>query len=337
MHKILTFLGLATIAIAYPQADLVTSLDEQPDISFGYYSGYVPVTGTSKSLHYVATLSQNDPTTDPIIIWFNGGPGCSSLIGLMQEIGPYVYNDGEYNLTRNDWAWNMFANVIFLENPAGVGFSLCLDQTECNFDDNLSGDDNLNVVLQLLQKFPEINTNDLYFAGESYAGIYIPYLAYRVDQYLTDNAQNPDVYKPNLKGFAVGNGVTNWLYDAQPATMETVYWFGIVSDSFYKGQKKDCDYSFYDFDYDLLSDECANYMDVLDGWTENLNIYDLLGKCWRDPQPTLSLYETDEQQQQPKKVSLFPMERYTRFAKLSRSKKTVLKSTNTGCGFEAPA
>ena len=99
----------------------------------------------------------------------------------MQEIGPYVYNDGEYTLTRNDWAWNNFANVIHLENPAGVGFSMCPNQAECDFDDNLSADDNLKAVLELLKLFPEINKNELYFAGESYAGVYIPYLAYRID------------------------------------------------------------------------------------------------------------------------------------------------------------
>jgi serine carboxypeptidase-like clade 2 len=59
-------------------------------------------------------------------------------------------------LTKNDWAWNNFANVFYIENPAGVGFSMCPNQAECNFDDNLSGDDNFIAVLQLLQLFPEI-------------------------------------------------------------------------------------------------------------------------------------------------------------------------------------
>ena len=260
MYKILTFVGLVAAAAAYPDADLVTSLDEQPDLSFGYYSGYINITGSSKRLHYVATLSQNDPTTDPIIIWFNGGPGCSSLIGLMQEIGPYVYNDGEYNLTKNDWAWNNFANVFHLENPAGVGFSVCPVQSECIFDDNNSGDDNLDAVLQLLQLFPEINKNDVYLAGESYAGVYIPYLAIRLDQYLTEKAGDATAYKPSFKGFAVGNGVTDWVYDAQPATSEMVYWFGIVPEDLYEKSKANCNYSYFDFIYENLSDECAGYV-----------------------------------------------------------------------------
>lgn len=45
------------------------------------YSGYLPVS-TTKALHYIFVESQNDPTTDPVVIWFNGGPGCSSLLGF---------------------------------------------------------------------------------------------------------------------------------------------------------------------------------------------------------------------------------------------------------------
>jgi len=148
-----------------------------------------------------------------------------------------------------------------LENPAGVGFSVCPVQSECIFDDNNSGDDNLDAVLQLLQLFPEINKNDVYLAGESYAGVYIPYLAIRLDQYLTEKAGDATVYKPSFKGFAVGNGVTDWVYDAQPATMEMVYWFGIVGEDLYEKQKANCNYSYFDFIYDSLSDECAGYVD----------------------------------------------------------------------------
>jgi carboxypeptidase C (cathepsin A) len=78
----LTFVGLAALATAYPTADKVDSLEQMPDLSFGMYSGYVAIPNTQKKLHYVATLSQNDPATDPIILWFNGGPGCSSMLGF---------------------------------------------------------------------------------------------------------------------------------------------------------------------------------------------------------------------------------------------------------------
>ena len=78
----LTVVGLVGLAMAYPDTDLVASLEQMDDISFGLYSGYIPLTGTQKKLHYVATLSRGNKLTDPIIIWFNGGPGCSSMLGF---------------------------------------------------------------------------------------------------------------------------------------------------------------------------------------------------------------------------------------------------------------
>ena len=91
----LIILGMvATITAALPTADLVSSLANFTDISFGMYSGYVPINNTQKEIHYIATLSMNDPTNDPVVIWFSGGPGCSSTLAFAYEIGPYVIDNG---------------------------------------------------------------------------------------------------------------------------------------------------------------------------------------------------------------------------------------------------
>lgn len=79
----LTMVGLVGLASAYPDADLVTELSEMPDLTFGLYSGYVDIDNTQKKLHYMGALSKKNPKTDPIIIWFNGGPGCSSMLGFL--------------------------------------------------------------------------------------------------------------------------------------------------------------------------------------------------------------------------------------------------------------
>lgn len=162
-----------------PQSpDLVQSLPEMPDLSFGLYSGMITITGTKKQLHYVAALSQGNWQTDPVILWFNGGPGCSSMIGWTQEHGPYVMEDGTQTFVKNDYSWNKKANVIYFDSPAGVGYSVCGDINECDFDDDNTADDNLNAFLTLMTvNLPQLQSNDLYLAGESYAGIYVPKLA----------------------------------------------------------------------------------------------------------------------------------------------------------------
>ena len=73
----------------------------------------------------------------------------------------------------------------------------------------------------------------MYLAGESYAGVYIPKLAERIDTYLTENENRTDVYKPNFKGFMVGNGVTDWKYDTTPAFIEMSMWHGLIKRDLY--------------------------------------------------------------------------------------------------------
>ena len=66
----------------------------------------------------------NDTANDPVVIWLNGGPGCSSLLGLFTENGPFIFDDGEYAIKPNPYPWNLRANLLYIESPAGVGFSV---------------------------------------------------------------------------------------------------------------------------------------------------------------------------------------------------------------------
>lgn len=137
------------------------------------------------------------------VIWLNGGPGCSSEDGALMEIGPYRVKDGSNGprLEYNDGAWDEFANVMFVDNPVGTGFSYV------NTDSYVSElPDMANQFVQFLEKwytlFPEYEHDDLYIAGESYAGQHIPYIAKAI---LDRNKAGPAHVWP-LKGMLIGNG-----------------------------------------------------------------------------------------------------------------------------------
>lgn len=120
---VLTLLVTMNMVAAKPEQYKFTRLPQAPsDMPSDSYSGYLEITPTKK-IHYVFVESQSDPTTDPLLVWFNGGPGCSSLFGFMQEHGPFKIDDGETEVKYNEYSWNRNASVLYLESPAGVGFS----------------------------------------------------------------------------------------------------------------------------------------------------------------------------------------------------------------------
>ncbi len=87
-------------------------------------------------------------------------------------------DSGTNYFIENEFSWNKFANVLYIESPAGVGYSYCEGALECTYTDDKSAEDNLTAVLAWFDKFPEFKSNELYISGESYAGIYVPYLTW---------------------------------------------------------------------------------------------------------------------------------------------------------------
>nr|XP_016510618.1 PREDICTED: serine carboxypeptidase-like 40 isoform X2 [Nicotiana tabacum] len=179
--------------------DKIEQLPGQPQgVDFNQYSGYVTVDPTAgRNLFYYFVESPQDSGSKPLVLWLNGGPGCSSLGGgAFGEVGPFrVSKDG--SLQRNQFSWISEANIIFLESPAGVGFSY----TNTSTDYNSSGDrttaiDSYTFLVNWLERFPEYKTRDFYLTGESYAGHYVPQLAQLI--LLHNNYTNHTII--NLKG-----------------------------------------------------------------------------------------------------------------------------------------
>ena len=91
--------------------------------------GYVPIGSNGSKFFYWMAPSRNNPQTDPLVFWFQGGPGGSSLFGLFFEMGPfYIKNQGDDKATLRPNAWNNNANIVFIDHPIAVGFSVGMAQ-----------------------------------------------------------------------------------------------------------------------------------------------------------------------------------------------------------------
>jgi len=88
--------------------------------------------------------------------------------------------------------------MLYIESPAGVGYSRCNNADECVFTDENSATDNLTAILAWYERFTQYKQHELYVSGESYAGIYVPYVSYEIDQHNVNNADDDSVFKPNL-------------------------------------------------------------------------------------------------------------------------------------------
>ncbi|KAJ5087807.1 hypothetical protein N7456_011423, partial [Penicillium angulare] len=67
--------------------------------------------------------ARHNPRNAPLSIWMNGGPGSSSLIGLMQENGPCLVKSDSNSTELNPWSWNNYVNMLYIDQPNQVGFS----------------------------------------------------------------------------------------------------------------------------------------------------------------------------------------------------------------------
>ncbi|GKU87217.1 hypothetical protein SLEP1_g1658 [Rubroshorea leprosula] len=236
------------------EQDRITSLPGQPPVTFQQFSGYVTVNEEQgRALFYWLTEATSLPQKKPLVLWLNGGPGCSSVAyGASEEIGPFRINKTGSSLYLNKYAWNREANILFLESPAGVGFSYT--NTSSNLKDsgdNRTAQDNLMFLIRWMSRFPQYRYREFYIAGESYGGHYVPQLAKKIHDY------NRAFSRPfiNLKGYLVGNAVTDYYYD----NIGTVaFWWShaMISDGTYRSILKNCNFS-----AENTSKECDNVVD----------------------------------------------------------------------------
>ncbi|KAH9748551.1 serine carboxypeptidase-like 31 [Citrus sinensis] len=249
--------------------DLVTNLPGQPNVDFRHYAGYVTVNEhNERALFYWFYEAMTRPQEKPLVLWLNGGPGCSSVgYGATQEIGPFLVDTDGRGLQFNPYAWNKEANMLFLESPIGVGFSYSNTTNDYEMlGDDFTANDSYTFLHKWFLKFPSYRRRTFYIAGESYAGRYIPELT----ELIHDRNKDPSLYI-DLKGILLGNPETSTAEDWQ-GLVDYAWSHAVVSDETHKIILRTCDFNSSD---PWSSDECSDAVaEVLKQYKE-IDIYSI--------------------------------------------------------------
>lgn len=264
--------GLDAATVAAQELDRVLSLPGQPSYSSAsprQYSGYVTTDEhLGKALFYWFFEATDTPDEKPLVLWLNGGPGCSSIgFGQSQELGPFLVKKDVPELELNPYAWNQAANLLFLDSPAGVGFSY----TNTSFEKDPPGDNSTAhgsyaFLVRWFQRFPQHKAKEFYIAGESYAGHYVPQLA---DVIVEGNKKASEENHINFKGILIGNAYMDGDTDLV-GIFDSAWHHAIISDELYGDVQKNCDFSLVE-----LSPECSEDVDQYTALYRVIDIYSL--------------------------------------------------------------
>lgn len=185
------------------QKDRIRRLPKARPFSFPYFGGYITLQN-GRSLYYNFAASKRSQSTDPIVFYLSGGPGCSSIgLGNFALNGPLVLYKND-TLLENQFSFNNVANIVYIDSPVGAGFSYTDNPVNVNYTDDGSAADNLEFIKSWFDRFPQFKDRDMYLAGESFAGHYIPTLA----MWIVNSTENF-----NFKGYTIGNPFTHFSTD----------------------------------------------------------------------------------------------------------------------------
>ncbi|KAI8326155.1 peptidase S10, serine carboxypeptidase [Martensiomyces pterosporus] len=202
---------------ALPSYQLRIKQPQLCDKNTTQYSGYLD-TDEDKHFFFWFFEARNVKREDaPIILWMNGGPGCSSFTGLLMELGSCRIDKGGKTASFNKYGWNDQAHVIFIDQPLNVGYSYGKDV----FNSIAAGKDVYGFLQLFYHSFPEYAGSELHIFGESYGGHYIPATAKAIHE---ANLEFSDKLSMGLLGTAerekrvlplasigIGNGLTDPL------------------------------------------------------------------------------------------------------------------------------
>jgi len=187
-------------------------------------SGYVDITGSKydkdgedKHLFYWFFEKRDSGVEDgkledddiPLILWLTGGPGCSSTLALLSENGPCHITPDGLSTSINPYSWTQTAHVLWLDQPAGVGFSY---GKETDYNEEMISEDAYYFLQGFYSEHPEYSKSPLFVIGESYGGHYAPAISHKVwlkNKERVVEGGDDGLIHINLAGLAIGNGLVD--------------------------------------------------------------------------------------------------------------------------------
>ncbi|CAA2995904.1 serine carboxypeptidase-like 18 [Olea europaea subsp. europaea] len=248
------------------------------------YSGTLPVTletgyiGVGENdevqLFYYFIESENNPKTDPLLLWMNGGPGCSGLSSLVYEIGPLAFDVVDFNgslpsILLRPHSWTKVANIIFIDWPVGTGFSYSTSTRGYSSTDTKSAKDNYTFLKKWLLNHPMFIKNRLYVAGGSYGGKLVPMVAMEILLGNEAGLQPP----LSLQGYIVGSGLTDPDIDYNER-VPYAHRVALISDEYFERAKVSCNEKYVN--HDPKNEQCHLALQAIEECVNQLNLGHIL-------------------------------------------------------------
>lgn len=189
------------------------------------YSGFLTVDPKFKSnMFFWYFPAEQNSTTAPVVLWLQGGPGASSLFGLFTENGPFSI-DPDGKILKRNYTWSLTHNLIYIDNPVGTGFSFTESDDGYAKNEKDVGHNLHEAMMQLYELFEWKESGGFWVTGESYAGKYVPALAFHIHK--VQNSIDTRVHIP-LKGMAIGNGLSDPIHQLKYG--DYLYQIGLIDD-----------------------------------------------------------------------------------------------------------
>jgi serine carboxypeptidase-like clade 2 len=194
-----------------------------------------------------------------------------------------LFNDSTVHNNSN-YTWNSIANLLYLESPVGVGFSV----GNTTYNDSITTQDQYAALNLFFNGFPEYKSSPFYISGESYAGVYVPNLA----AYILNNTSSGI----NLKGILVGNPVTNYTYlNTGFPTVQFFFYHYLIPTDTYTGYAANCKGP----QESQIEPVCVFYTNIINSLTSNINPYGIYNYCYYSPSDPASIHSVKVQQRSP--------------------------------------